>query len=96
MSKIKNTSEKYRKVLKLVNQNNLYKKLSAYEIEGCEVFYCITHDNKIHISGSSDNGVPPLDVMLDAFNQLTNKDISSFDVMQSEKVLYFIEKDLLN
>lgn len=96
MSKIKDVSKNYKKVLRLVNQNNLYKNLSAYEIERCEIFYCITHNNKIHISGSSDDGVPPLDVMLDAFTQLTDKDISSFDVMQSEKVFYFIEKYLLN
>ncbi|MBV4423462.1 hypothetical protein [Clostridium tyrobutyricum] len=92
MSKVKNITKSCRHALKGLKESGIYKKVLAYDLEGCEIFYCITNDGKLHLSGSSDYGLPPLTVMLDAFNQLTDKDISNFKFMQSEKVLYFMEK----
>ncbi|MFL0198337.1 hypothetical protein ACJDU8_22635 [Clostridium sp. WILCCON 0269] len=93
MKKVKNITKKCKDASEMVNMDNLYKKLKAYELDGCEIFYCITHDDKLHLSGSCKNGLPSTDIMVEAFRQLTNKDISNFDIMCSEKVLYFMEKD---
>lgn len=92
MSKVKDITSKCRKALKAVNNTHLYKELKAYDLEGCEIFYCVTHNGKLHLSGSSEYGLPPITVMLDAFDQLTNKDISNFDIMETENILYIIEK----
>lgn len=97
MSSLKNVSNKHKKVIRLMNKDNLFKKIVIYEIEDCKIFYCITFNNKLHISGSKDYGFPSLEIMLEAFNQLTDKEISDFQIMKTEKAFYLLEKEnLLN
>jgi hypothetical protein len=93
MSRVKNITKNSKEALKTINAGNLYKSVQIYDLEGCEIFYYITHDGKLHLSGSSQYGLPPITLMLDAFSQLTDKDISNFKFMQTETVMYIIEKD---
>jgi hypothetical protein len=86
-------TEKNKDTVDLMNKYGSFKKIVIYKMNDYNIFYCITSCGKLHISGSIRNGFPPTRVMLDAFRQLTDKDISNFNIMETESVLYFIEKE---
>ncbi|MHB9943636.1 hypothetical protein CF065_18975 [Clostridium sporogenes] len=90
---LKDITKKSGDVISVVNMHGLYKKIKIYQLNNCEIFYCITHKNKLHISGSGNYGAPQLDIMLYAFKQLTNKNISDFEISSSNRTLYIIEKN---
>lgn len=78
--------------IRLMNKDNLFKEIRIYRYKDCNFFYCITHYNALHISGSSING--PVDKKdLDyVFKKLTNKPIENFNYMKTSRALYLIEE----
>lgn len=93
MYKLKDITKNSGDIISVLNIHGLYKKIRIYQLNECEIFYCITHKNKLHISGSTKYGVPQLNTMLYALKKLTNKNFSNFEISTSNNVMYIIERD---
>lgn len=97
MSKIINVSSENIRTIELMNKENLFKVIKVYKYKDCSFFYCITHYNALHISGSSKKGPANEKDLVYVFKKLTNKSINNFKLMKTNRVLYLIEEDnLLN
>lgn len=97
MSKIKDISNASRSIetIKLMNKNNLFKEIKIYKYKDCNIFYCITAQGKLHISGSTPKGAADKKDLLYVFSKLTKKSINNFRFMKTNKVSYLLEEKVL-
>lgn len=60
MSDVKDVSSQNIDIIRLVNRDNLFKKVKVYQYKDCRIIYCITICNQLRISGSTPKG--PIDI----------------------------------
>lgn len=93
MLRVRDVSDTSKDIIRLINKGNIYKTVKIYNYKDCRVIYCLTHCDRLHVSASTPHGPASEVDLLYAFGQLTDKPVSDFELMMSERALYLLEKE---
>lgn len=93
--KIKDVTKQNATAIALINSLNQFKSVRIYKYKDNMIIKSIAHDNTIQISSSTPTGPSDKDTIMDVFNDLTSKDISTFEISFSGSAIYFIESNMV-
>lgn len=89
--KLKDITKQRGDIISLINSNNDFKSIRIYKYKDNMIIKSTAHDNLIQISASIPSGPSSKEVILSIFSELTNKDITQFEINYTEQAIYFSE-----